>query len=152
LSFQDSFFAWEQARHSSELSHILERISNIEGVTAFIIFDFYETEKYPPESNDHIDFFEEDDDGFPVDREQKLQLIEGKWQIPADIIYTSTDFKTAKKIIPVTKQLIWRLVETTRDLDPTNDVRYLRLISDINEIVVMPSEFFFDFIFKITYF
>ncbi|GAV07496.1 hypothetical protein RvY_17323 [Ramazzottius varieornatus] len=45
---------------------------------------------------------------------------------------------TAKKIIPFTKQLIWRLVETTRDLDPKNDVRYLRLISDVNEIVVMP--------------
>ncbi|OQV18504.1 hypothetical protein BV898_07513 [Hypsibius exemplaris] len=134
----DLFFAWEQARQSSELSHILERITNIEGVTAFIIFDIYENEKYPPESEDGENMFEEGENGNPVEREQKLQMIDGKWKIPPHIIYTSTDLATAKKIIPFTKQLIWRLIETTRDLDGKNDVRYLRLISDINEIVVMP--------------
>ena len=138
----DLFFAWEQARQSSELSHILERITNIQGVTAFIIFDIYENEKYPSERIHVEDVYEEDEHGYPIKRDSALKRFrDGQWEIPPHIIYTSTDLMTAKRIIPFTKQLIWRLVETTRDLDPKNDVRYLRLVSDVNEIVVMPSKF-----------
>ncbi|XP_055336295.1 uncharacterized protein LOC129586856 [Paramacrobiotus metropolitanus] len=68
----------------------------------------------------------------------KLQVVDKEWEIPLHIIYSSTDLITAKRIIPFVKQLIWRVVETTRDLDPKNDVRYLRLVSDVNEVVVMP--------------
>ncbi|XP_055336297.1 uncharacterized protein LOC129586857 [Paramacrobiotus metropolitanus] len=134
------FYAWEQARQSSELSHIIDRISHTEGVTAFIIFDAFEREKYPNllQDDDNEEEYEEDENGFPVRRESKLQVVDKEWEIPLHIIYSSTDLITAKRIIPFVKQLIWRVVETTRDLDPKNDVRYLRLVSDVNEVVVMP--------------
>lgn len=107
---------------------------------AFIIFDIYEHEKYPQETEEQPEEFQENEDGYPLKRESKLKLVDHKWEIPPHIIYSSTNLKMAKKIIPFAKQLVWRLVETTRDLDPHNEVRYLRLISDVNEIVVMPSK------------